>query len=128
MAKMGRPTKYDPAFCARVIELGREGMGKCEMAAELDLHYETFEAYQANHHDFSEAVKAALRLSQAWWEKQGRVATFGAHPGFNATSYIFNMKNRFKEDWRDKVEQEQSGTTEVVHKIVHEVIDPRDAG
>lgn len=128
MAAMGRPTKYDPAFCERVIDMGREGMGKCEMASELDLHYETFEAYQAKHPDFSEAVKAALRLSQAWWEKQGRVATFGAHPGFNATSYIFNMKNRFKEDWRDKVEQEQSGTTEVVHKIVHEVIDPRDAG
>lgn len=128
MAAMGRPTKYDPAFCERVVDMGREGMGKCEMASELDLHYETFEAYQAKHPDFSEAVKAALRLSQAWWEKQGRVATFGAHPGFNATSYIFNMKNRFKEDWRDKVEQEQSGTTEVVHKIVHEVIDPRDAG
>lgn len=124
MAVMGRPTKYDPAFCERVIEFGREGMGKCEMAAELGIHYETFEAYQEKHPDFSDAVKAALRLSQAWWEKQGRVATFGAHPGFNATSFIFNMKNRFKEDWRDKVEQEQSGATEVVHKIVHEVIDP----
>jgi hypothetical protein len=23
-------------------------------------------------------------------------------PGFNATSYIFNMKNRFPSDWRDR--------------------------
>ena len=102
MAKRGRPTKYDPAMCARVIECGAEGMGKCEMAEELGIHYETFEAYQDTHPEFSEAVKAALRKSQAWWEKQGRLATFGAVEGYNATSYIFQMKNRFKQDWADR--------------------------
>lgn len=126
----GRPSKYDPAFCDKVIKLGREGAGLCEMAAELDIHYETFQIYQANHPEFSEAVKQATRLSQAWWEKQGRIATFGGLPGFNATSYIFNMKNRFKDDWRDKVEQEHSGPDggAIPHKIVQEVIDPKDAG
>jgi transposase len=102
MAKRGRPTKYDPAMCALVIECGAEGMGKCEMAEELGIHYETFEAYQDAHPEFSEAVKAALRKSQAWWEKQGRLATFGAVDGYNATSYIFQMKNRFKQDWAER--------------------------
>ena len=114
MAKRGRPTKYDPDMCARVIECGAEGMGKCEMAEELGIHYETFEAYQAAHPEFSEAVKAALRKSQAWWERKGREATFGGCDGYNATSYIFQMKNRFKEDWRDKVEQEHSGGLAIV--------------
>lgn len=100
----GRPSKYDQAMCERVIECGQEGMGRCEMAADLGIHYETFEAYQAKHPEFSEAVKAALRLSQAWWEGNGRKATFGGFDGFNATSYIFQMKNRFKEDWRDRKE------------------------
>lgn len=109
MAKVGRPTKYKPEFCDRVIELGSQGMGKCEIAAELDCAFHTFEAWQEEHPEFLQAVKAALRKSQAWWEARGREATFGAHDGFNATSYIFNMKNRFKEDWRDKVEQEHSG-------------------
>jgi len=105
----GRPSKYDPAFCERVIELGTGGAGKCEMSAELGIHYTTFEAWQSEHEEFSEAVKQALRFSQAWWEKQGRIATFGGVEGYNATSYIFQMKNRFREDWRDKVEQEHSG-------------------
>jgi hypothetical protein len=105
----GRPTKYDPAFCARVVEFGKEGMGKCEMASELDIHYQTFEAWQEAHPEFSTSVKAALRHSQAWWEKNGRLATFGGIDGFNATSYIFNMKNRFSDDWRDKQEREVTG-------------------
>ena len=76
---------------------------------KLGLHYETFQAYREKHPEFSEAVKASLRKSQAWWERQGRKATFGGTDGFNATSFIFNMKNRFKDDWRDKVETEHSG-------------------
>jgi transposase len=119
----GRPSKYDPAFCDRVIELGKEGMGKCEMAAELDLCYNSFETYQADNPEFLKAVSHALRLSQAWWEKNGRLATFGGFDGFNATSYIFNMKNRFKEDWRDKVEQEHSGGV-TVERVERAVVDP----
>ena len=113
MAKVGRPSKYVPAFCDRIIEFGAEGAGKCEMAAELDVTYNTFEAWQTEHPEFLQSVSEALRKSQAWWEKNGRSATFGAFPGFNATSYIFQMKNRFKEDWRDKVESEVNGNLTV---------------
>lgn len=106
---VGRPSKYDPAMCEKVIAFGAEGMGVCEMADELGIHYETFMAYRDKHPDFSEAVKAALRKSQAWWERKGRQATFGGTEGFNATSFIFNMKNRFSDDWKDKRETEHSG-------------------
>lgn len=119
----GRPTKYSPDVCERVLALGKEGMGKCEMAEELGIHYQTFEAWQEVHEEFSTAVKAALRSSQAWWEKNGRLATFGAVEGYNATSFIFNMKNRFKDDWRDKQEQEHSGSVKV-EKITRTICDP----
>lgn len=106
----GRPTKYDPAFCDKVIELAREGASKAEIALELDICYDTFSVWQKDIPEFSEAVKKAERLSQGWWEQKGRKATFGEVEGFNATSYIFNMKNRFKHDWRDKVEQDLSSS------------------
>lgn len=106
---IGRPSIYDPAMCERVVECGREGMGVAEMAAEIGISRETFNAWRKSRPEFSDAVKEAVALSQAWWEKQGRMATFGAIDGFNATSYIFQMKNRFRDDWRDKHDLEHSG-------------------
>lgn len=116
MAKVGRPSKYDPAFCERVIELGKEGKTLAEMAADLEIDRDTMKVWRADNPEFSAAVKTGIDLAQAWWENNGRIATFGGFDGFNATSYIFQMKNRFKDDWRDKVENEVSGniTVEIV--------------
>lgn len=106
---VGRPSKYKAEFCERVIKCGAEGMTLAEMADDLDIDRSTLSDWVDKHPDFSRAVKRGLEKAQAWWEKQGRIATFGGCDGFNATGYIFQMKNRFKEDWRDKVEQEHSG-------------------
>lgn len=108
---MARPTKYDPKFCKKVIDLGREGASKAEMALELDLARSTFDLYEHEHKEFSEAVKQAVALSQGWWEKNGRLAVFNSKD-FNATAYIFNMKNRFKEDWSDTVINKTTLTAE----------------
>lgn len=100
----GRPTKYKPEFCDVVIASGREGKTLAEMAADLDVGRAAINDWIEKYPEFSCAIKEGLELAQAWWENNGRVATFGGFPGYNATSYIFQMKNRFKEDWRDKQE------------------------
>lgn len=102
----GRPSKYDPAFCDVVIAAGDDGETIVGMAELCGVHRETLRDWMEKYPEFSAAVKSGMQRSQVWWERQGRLATFGAIPGFNPTSYIFNMKNRFKEDWRDKVEQD----------------------
>jgi hypothetical protein len=124
----GRPSKYDPAMCETVIQCGREGMGKAEMAAELGIAYSNFDRWQHEHPEFQDAVKEAVRQSQAWWEKMGRVSTFGGVDGFNATSYIFQMKNRFRADWNDTVKSEHSGPDggAIIQKIERVIIDPKD--
>lgn len=98
----GRPTKYDPSICDTVVEMGKYGASKAEMALELDIDYSTFLAWQQKHKEFSEAVKKATDNSQGWWEKLGRQAAKGDVEGFNGTAYVFNMKNRFK--WADRAE------------------------
>ena len=126
---VGRPTKYEPKMCETVIELGKEGMSKCEIGVNLGISHDTFCRWQKENEDFSEAVKEAMRHSQAWWERQGRMATFGAIDGFNATSYIFNMKNRFRADWNDTVKNEHSGPDggAIVQKIERVIVDPKEA-
>jgi len=108
----GRPTKYDPVFCERVIEYGKEGMSKVEMACNLEISRDSFDEYEKVHKEFSEAVKEAISYSQAWWEKKGRNAVFNS-ANFNATAYTFNMKNRFKNDWSDRVITEHAGAVTI---------------
>lgn len=105
----GRPSKYDPSMCGVVIECGKQGKTLAEMADALDVNRDTVKEWIKEKPEFSAAIRTGLDKAQAWWEDQGRIATFGGCDGYNATSYIFQMKNRFKEDWRDKVENEHSG-------------------
>lgn len=106
--KGGRPTKYDPAMCERVIELMRDGASKLEVCAELGIRFPTFQDYQQRYPEFREAVEYGQMLSQAWWEKQGRLGAIGKVP-INPATWIFNMCNRFRDDWKQRHEHEHSG-------------------
>lgn len=102
--KIGRPTRYRAELCGLVIALGSEGKSAAQIAAGLGISrqcwYEWIEAHEA----FGDAVKQAAFLAQAWWEDQGqRGITMGKE--FNAASWIFQMKNRFRDDYRDTQER-----------------------
>lgn len=113
---VGRPSEYREEYCDTVLECGKQGYSLLEMAFTVCRSYNTFLAWQDQYPEFMTSVKQAQRLSQAWWERKGREATFGEIEGFNATSYIFQMKNRFRADWRDRHEVEHSGTIETQTK------------
>ena len=96
----GRPSLYRPEYCERVLEFGREGMSVVEMAAEIGVARSTLEeAWPAAHAEFSEAFARARELSQAWWERQGRVGLTAER--FNAQVYSRSMAARFPKDWRE---------------------------
>ncbi len=109
---MARPTRYKPEYCEQVIVLGREGMSVVEMAADLGVHRETLEEnWPAAHPEFSEAFTRAKVLSQAWWERQGRLNLLLA-PGvgtFNGSVWSRSMAARFPRDWREQKGVELSG-------------------
>ena len=100
--KVGRPTKYDPTWMLdKIIEVGRLGGSKDKMAAMIGVHLDTLYDWAEKHAEFSEALKKALQLSKVWWENFGQVSALGMVDGFNSTTWIFNMKNRFPETYRD---------------------------
>lgn len=115
---------YKPEFCQVVIDLGKQGASKVEMAATIGVSRATFDNFEKEYPEFLEAVKQAVVFSQGFWERKGREATFGLVPGFNATAWTFNMKNRFKEDWRDRVEQEHTGANggEIQNRMIVEFV------
>lgn len=118
----GRPTVYDPSFCERVIECGKEGMGRAEIAAELDVSRNSLANWEKEYPDFLRAMTWAKDLSLAWWMKQGKLGIWDQdetvideeagtkthiRKRLNANAYSLQVRNRFPEDMRDR--QEHTG-------------------
>ena len=106
--KMGRPSKYDPTMCDRMVELARLGKSKAQIRRDLGIHHSTWAEWSEKHPDFSAAIKESYELSMAYWEDMGME---GIHQGmrFNATAYIFQVKNRFPREYRDRQEHAVTG-------------------
>lgn len=107
---MARPTKYKPEMCKTVIDLMQEGASQQEVLAALDISNDTFYRWKKENEEFSETIKRGIQLSQAWWEKKGRISLDDRQ--FNSTLWYMNMKNRFK--WADKQEVKNEGNITIV--------------
>lgn len=78
------------------------GMSLTEVAAQWKMSPRTLHRWTQDYPEFGEAKELAVSYSEAWWERYGRLGTFGLLPGgakMNATSYIYTMKCRFKGQW-----------------------------
>ena len=104
---VGRPTDYDPSFCDRVVDFGREGYSKAMIAAELGVVRQTLENWASRHPEFLDAMTRAREFSLAWWELQGHKGIWSRD--FNANAYRLQMLNRFPDDWRERQEVELRG-------------------
>lgn len=107
----GRPTSYDPAYCERVIALGREGKSKTYIATQLGVTRQTIDNWMEVHGEFFNSMALALELAQAWWEDAGQD---GLHADkFNGSVWSRSMAARFPDDWREKQEIKHSGAVDL---------------
>lgn len=104
---IGRPSKYDPSYCDLVLDLGAEGKSRAQIAASLGVSRDTIHEWSRVHREFSDALRKAKDLELAWWESAGQMNM--TRQGFNATAFIFQMKNRFRDDYRDVIANEHTG-------------------
>lgn len=96
---LGRPTLYNPAFCERVVELGREGKSRAQIASALDVAKATIQNWEAEHPEFLAAMTRARDEAQAWWEGMGQ---YGLTAGqFNSALWAKNVSCRFREDYSE---------------------------
>ena len=127
----GRPSLYNPAYCERIIELGKIGMSVVEMAADIGVVRSTLEAeWPAAHPEFSEAFTLARQHSQAWWEAMGRVNLIMPPQSgtFQASVWSRSMAARFPADWRESKAVELGGDLNInskIERIERVVVDPK---
>lgn len=88
-------------FCEHISE----GLSKTSF---VDCDYRTIESALEKHsvelQSEKREVEKAFRKSRLFWETQGRDMVTGVNETGNATAWIFNMKNRFCDEWKDKHE------------------------
>jgi hypothetical protein len=98
----GRPTKFKPEFCEQLIAHMSEGYGPNTFGAKVGVARETIYVWIKEIPEFGEAHKLGLAHYEKVWEQMGMQGVMGSVQGFNASAWIFNMKNRFK--WTDRQE------------------------
>lgn len=106
----GRPTDYKEEYCDSVIEFGKQGFSRVQMAAEFEVAKATIQNWEKEHPEFLAAMTRAMTLSQAWWEKKGQEClVMPAGVSFQASAWSRSMAARFPDDWREKTATEHSG-------------------
>lgn len=119
-----RPSKYDPAFCEKVIEWGRQGKSRAWICAELNVVRQTLKNWEADFPDFLVAMERAKILEQQWWEDEGQSAL--RLQGYQASMWSRSMAARFPDDWREKSELDMNARVQV-SEIKRTIVDPRNS-
>lgn len=120
--KVGRPSKYDPSFCELVLDMGAAGKSKAQMAHAIGISRQTLDNWTVAHPEFLDAVKTAGDWALAWWQTVG--VNNLTRMGFNGTVYIWEMKNRFHADYKDRHTVEGDPDRPFVHTITRRIVDP----
>lgn len=98
--KMGRPDDYKPEYGEMLIKHMSAGLSVEAFSGEVRASKQTIYNWMKLYPDFLDAKRIGEGLSRLFWEKKGIEGM--QTPGFNASIWIFNLKNRF--GWADKKE------------------------
>lgn len=134
-AERGRPTAYEPAFAKQAAKLCELGATDDELADFFEVHRATIYRWKHDHADFCDAVKTgkdvaderverslyqkatgynvteeqAVKIKVGQYAEEVEVIQVDKHMPADTTAAIFWLKNRRKDDWRDRKEVEHSG-------------------
>lgn len=112
-------SKYEPEYCALVIEKMGEGLSKEAFAGFIGVTRKTLYNWRDNIPEFKEALEIGETKCLLFWESLSieYKTNVKEGPNLNTTAWIFNMKNRFKKEWSDRYEvdkkTEHSGSLKV---------------
>ena len=108
---VGRPSLYDPAYCDKVIELGRIGKSVEQIASNLNVSLRTMYSWRDAHEEFLHALDDAKTYEQAWWEEQAAAYMVENKESdrLNSTLWSRSMAARFPKKYRESTKQEITG-------------------
>ena len=129
--KIGRPSKYDPALCNKVVELGRQGKSVEQISSALGFHYKTLLYWAETHPEFLEAMELAKQYELAYWEDLGSQYIVEAPQSakLNTGLWSRSMAARFPAKYRENSKVEVTGKNDkpiqvdVLHDFSQSLVD-----
>lgn len=98
-------TKYKEEYNMEIVRLGSEGLSVTQMAAHFKVIPHTLSNWAKKYPEFAEAKELAVTLAEAFWEKVGQQGTRGLLSKFVPVSWIYMMKCRYKDNWKENTDQ-----------------------
>jgi|SRR3954464_5532491 hypothetical protein len=98
---MGKPTKYKPEFCERLITHMSQGLSFESFAGSLSVCKQTVYNWRKLQKDFGIAFGIGIEKSRLFWERKGLEALHDK--SINPAIWIFTMKCRFRDEWGEKL-------------------------
>lgn len=119
---IGRPSKYDPAFCEMLLDHMWKGNSFQSFAAELGVSIDTIYEWAKVHTDFSESKKQGQGFEIAYWERILRGGAQGSLKDFSATATIFALKNKAPAFYRDKIHVDANPSMDKTKEEMHDLL------
>jgi len=108
---VGRPSTYDPAYCEKVIELGRIGKSVEQIASGLNVSLRVLYDWRDKHEEFMHAMELAKQHELDWWETmaQTHMVENKESDKLNASIWSRSMAARFPKKYRESTKTEITG-------------------
>jgi len=108
---VGRPSLYDPAYCERIIELGRLGKSIEQIASQIGVGTKTMYNWRDEFPEFLRALEMAKELELDWWENIAQNMMVENKDGSKLNSAIWSrsMAARFPKKYRESTKTEITG-------------------
>lgn len=110
---MSKPSTYKEEYAKMLIEHMARGLSLRAFCGFIKVHHQTVYNWLETYPDFKEARDIGWDMSRLFWEQMGIDLASGMIKG-NATIWIINMCNRFKEDWRRTDEEKEEDNSKEV--------------
>ena len=114
-------SKYDPAMCERMIELGKTGASQKMIWSQLGISKFTADNYKKKYPEFAEALDLALVHSQSYWESM--ILANLENKGFNSRLAEIALRGQFSQDYRERMDIKQDVKQEIKIDFAKEVSD-----
>lgn len=113
---------YNESMCIEAEQLLAAGKSIARVATNLGVCRDTIYDWRDKHPEFARALKCGKDACQSHWEDLGEDGTVGQIKNFSATAWIFTMKNRFREDYKEDKEAKTVNES-LVEKLLDRLID-----